>query len=549
MKMQNHSRRNFLKYSLGLTAGSVLFPGILSKVSGASRKKKPNVIIFMVDDMGWTDSSVYGSTFYETPNLERLAKDGMMFTNAYAANPLCSPTRASIMTGKNPDRTGVTTSWGHLPAVDPSIPESGPSWQQVLIPHPRTYLPSEEYTLAEAMKDARYSTGFIGKWHLGKPSIYWPDKQGFDLNIGGSGLHGPKTYFSPYENAVLEDGPEGEHITDRLTSEAIKFIDDNKSKPFFLCLWTYSVHTPLQAKKELIAKYDKKKDLRGIHNCSLYAAMIETMDTNLGRLLDALEKMKLDKDTIIIFASDNGPTKSVVKDGHEASNAKPLRGKKGTLYEGGIRIPMIVRWPGVVKAQCRSDEIVTTTDFYPTVLDMVGESPKPGQVTDGISFVPVLKQQGHLRRDAIYFHSPQGLPVDKTGKVNKVHVSGSVIRRGDWKLIRRYATNEYFPRYELFNLKDDLGEIHNLATEYPDRVRQMELLLDKYLEKCVVPLPKLNPDFKESDLLKLKEQYRKTAKRSFNKELSAMYCRPDTTENNEKLLELQRQFLQNTKKK
>jgi len=209
---------------------------------------------------------------------------------------------------------------------------------------------------------------------------------------------------------------------------------------------------------------------------------------------------------------------------------------------------MFVRWPGVVKPQTRSDEIVTTTDFYPTVLDMVGETPKPGQVTDGISFVPVLKQQGHLPRDAVYFHSPQGLPVDKNGKVNSVHVSGSVIRQGDWKLIRRYATNEYFPRYELFNLKDDLGEIHNLSTEYPDRVRHMELLLDKYLEKCAAPLPKPNPDFKESDLLKLKQQYRKTAKPNLNKELSDMYCRPDIPENNEKLLELKRLFLQSTKK-
>jgi arylsulfatase A-like enzyme len=444
--------------------------------------------------MGWVDSGIYGSTYFETPNVDRFASQGMMFTDAHSANPLCSPTRASIMTGKNPDRLGITVPWCHEPPVEASIPGSGPSWQKMLTPRPRTYLPHSEYTLAQAMKDGGYQTGFIGKWHLGHQP-YYPENHGFDFNIAGCELWGPPSYFSPYRNPRLEDGPDGEHITDRLTTEAIDYIHSNKDRPFFLCLWTYAVHSPYQAKPALVKKYRGKKDPRGLQASEVMGGMIECMDTNFGRLLDAIDKEGIAGNTVVIFNSDNGPSKGVV-DGVPVSTAYPLRGMKGHLYEGGTRVPLIIRWPGVVEPGSSCREVVTSTDMYPTVLEMAGIEPRKEQARDGVSLLPLVEQTGKLDRDTIFCHLPQGDAFSGPNSQNSNHVSGTYVRKGPWKLIRRYDSNIHFPnRYELFNLDDDIGETTNLAFEHPDKVRKLLSLMEDYLEDTEALLPILNPAF------------------------------------------------------
>lgn len=463
-------------------------------------KDKPNIVFVLIDDMGWGDSGVYGSTFFETLNIDRFATQGMMFSDAHSANPLCSPTRASIMTGKNPDRLGITSPWCHMPPAEPSIPEVGPEWQKMLTPSSRTYLPHSEYTLAKAMKDGGYQTCFIGKWHLGHEP-YYPDTHGFDVNIAGCELPGPPSYFSPYNNPRLRDGPEGEHLTDRLASEAIEYIRSHKERPFFLCLWTYAVHSPYQAKPELIEKYRKKEDPRGLQSSAVMGGMIEAADTNFGRLLDALDEKGMADDTIVIFNSDNGPSKGVV-DGIPVSTAYPLRGLKGHLYEGGTRVPLIVRWPGRVEAGSRCDETVTSTDLYSTVLEAAGIEPRNEQALDAESILPLLDQRGKLNRDTIYCHFPQGGAFSGPKIQNSNHVAGTYVRKGPWKLIRRYDSNIHFPnRYELFNLSEDLGETTNRAFENPEKVRELNALIDAYLEdtKALVPAP--NPAYEPSSRL------------------------------------------------
>ena len=456
--------------------------------------KKPNIIYVLIDDMGWVDSGVYGSTYFETPSVDRFASEGMMFTDAHSANPLCSPTRCSIMTGKNPDRVGITSPWCHKPPEDANIPDDGPPWQKMLTPRPRTYLPHSEYTLAQAMKDGGYETCFIGKWHLGHEP-YYPDSHGFDVNIAGCELPGPPSYFSPYRNPRLEDGPDGEHITDRLTTEAIDYIHTHKDDPFFLCLWTYAVHSPYQAKPDLIEKYRKKEDPRGLQASAVMGGMIECVDTNFGRLLDAVDREGIAEDTIVIFNSDNGPSKGVVE-GTPVSSAYPLRGMKGHLYEGGTRVPLIVRWPGKVQPGSVCSGTVTSTDMYPTVLEMAGILPKSEQVRDGVSILPLITQTGVLERDTIYCHFPQGDAFSGPKSQNANHIAGTYVRKGPWKLIRRYDSNIHFAnRYELFNLETDIGETTNLAFKYPDMVKELSGLIDSYLEdtRALVPIP--NPAF------------------------------------------------------
>jgi arylsulfatase A len=429
----------------------------------AATRQKLNFVFFLIDDMGWMDLACQGSKFYETPGIDRLASQGMRFTNAYAACPVCSPTRASIMTGRYPARLHLT-DWiaGH---VRPNAKLRIPDWTK--------YLPLEEITIAEALKPAGYATASIGKWHLGGPE-YWPDKQGFDLNFAGTNQGQPPSYFAPYKIQTIPSAPDGEYLTDRLAEEACKFIDANKARPFFVYLPHYAVHSPLMAKKDVIEKYKAKADPASGQKNATYAAMIQSVDECVGRVCAKLEELNLADRTVVIFMSDNGGVAGTT------SNA-PLRAGKGTLYEGGIREPMIVRWPGAVKPGTTSDEAVISVDFFPTILEMAGVAPDPQRVIDGISFVPVLKQAGKLTREAIYWHYPH---YHNT-------TPGGAIRAGDWKLI------EYFEdgRVELYNLREDLGETEDLAASMPEKAAELRKKLADWRKSVGAQMPTPNPDY------------------------------------------------------
>ena len=463
----------------------------------AETPRPPNILFILIDDMGWMDSTVYGSEYYDTPNVRRLAERSMMFTDAYAASPLCSPTRASILTGKYPARLAITAPAGHLPPLPPDkplLPSEGPAHQKVLIPQSKRFLPLEETTIAETLKEAGYRTGFMGKWHLGQPEQYWPQHQGFEVNIGGGGYPGPPSYFSPYRIKPLPDGPEGEHIADRLTDEALTYIEQHRDEPFSLFLWHYSVHAPYQAKEELIERYADRVDPRGKQDDPVMAGMLKSMDESIGRVLDRLDELELAENTIIIFFSDNGGNEydRVGPEKWLPTNNDPLRSGKGSIYEGGIRVPMFVCWPGVVEPGTKCSEVVSSIDFYPTLLEMAGVEPKPAKVLDGESLVPLLKQTGKLQREAVFCHFPHRTH-PPTGMLCQPCTS---VRKGDWKLIRFYDTSEEFPNpYELYNLQDDIGETNNLAEQMPLRVKELDALIDRFLEEtgAIVPVP--NPAY------------------------------------------------------
>lgn len=456
---------------------------------------RPNFIFILIDDMGWRDLSCYGSTFYETPNLDRLAAEGMRFTEAYAACPVCSPTRASILTGKYPATVGVT-NW------------IGGKTKGKLIDAPYIdHLPLEEKSLARALKEGGYNTWHVGKWHLGDRP-YYPDKHGFDVNIGGCSWGNPHNgYFSPWGIETLEDGPEGEYLTDRLTDEAIKLIEENEGKPFYLNLWYYTVHTPIQAKQEYIEKYEAKARAMGLDKVKtfeegeyfpcehkkhlrvkrrlvqsdpVYAAMIHILDENIGRLLKALDKAGQADNTVIIFTSDNGGLSTA--EGSPTCNA-PLNEGKGWMYEGGTREPLIVKWPGVTEPGSLCSVPVTSPDFYPTILEMAGLPLIPEQHVDGVSFVPLLKGADHLDREAIYWHYPH--------YGNQGGTPGSSIRMGDYKLIEFFEDG----RLELYNLREDIKEEHNLVDEEPERAREMQKMLAEWRRRVEAKIPEPNPDY------------------------------------------------------
>jgi arylsulfatase A-like enzyme len=487
------SRRSFLKNMAMAGLAATLLPR-----TGHAQPAKPNFLFILADDLGWKDLGCYGSTFYETPNLDRLATTGMRFTNAYAACPVCSPTRASILSGKYPARM-ATTDWFGAPQPDMAHKHRGTRDKPLL---PASYIPQlplEEESLAEALKDGGYSTFFAGKWHLGKEGFH-PEDQGFDVNKGGHhrGSPHPGGYFSPYGNPKLPDGPEGEHLPDRLARETNIFIDEHRDAPFLAYLSFYSVHTPLQARDDLIKKYEAKKAALGDHDPvwgkegprklrlvqehAVYAGMVEAMDAAVGKVLDHLDQRNIADNTIVIFMSDNGGLST--SEGHPTSNL-PLRAGKGWLYEGGIREPMIIRSPGVTKGGSVCDTPVTSTDFYPTMLEMANLPPKSAQHVDGVSLTPLLQGGTTLERDALYWHYPH--------YGNQGGTPGAAIREGDWKLI------EYFDDkpVELFNLAEDVGEQQNLAAAMPERVAQLRGKLDAWQKEVGARFPTANPNAKQ----------------------------------------------------
>jgi len=434
--------------------------------------------------MGWRDLGCCGSTYYETPNIDRLAAQGMMFSDAYTCGPNCAPTRASLMSGQYTPRHGIITVGNS---------DRGPEHLRKLIPQEtKTVLNAEITTIAEAIKPAGYVSASMGKWHLGNDPGHGPVGQGFDLNVGGYEAGHPRSYFSPYKNPELKDGPEGEYLTDRLTEEALKFIEANQDKPFFLYLPHYAVHTPIRAKKEMIAKYEAKEPSNGQGNPT-YAAMIESTDQGVGRMMAKLDELGLTDDTIVIFSSDNGGVGGYealgIKNGEITSNA-PLKGGKGMLYEGGIRVPLFVRWPGVVKPRTRCDEPVITVDFYPTLLEMAGAARPARQALDGQSILPLLRGAGSLKREAIFWHFPAYL--QGGGGTWRTTPAGAV-RKGQWKLIEFFEDG----RVELYDLVRDIGEKTNLADKMPEKAKELHNLLRNWRESVNAQVPTgLNPKYK-----------------------------------------------------
>ena len=460
--------------------GAVLLPLLLSAAPVPAPPKGPdrplNIVVLLVDDLGWADVSPNnGETFYETPNVERLAASGMRFTDAYAACPVCSPTRASLLTGKYPARLGLTT-WLGAPQ-----PEQAKGRDTVLLPAPYVdRLVLEEVTLAEALKDAGYVTYFAGKWHLGGVGFF-PEDQGFDEYYGGHRAGHPyKGYFSPYQFPNLEEGPEGEYLTDRLTDESVRFLErmgkleGDARKPFLLYLSYYTVHTPLQGRPDLVERFKEKKaglaidgeifgkegerKVRQVQEHAVYAAMVHSMDMGVGRILDALDANGFAEDTAVIFFSDNGGLST--SEGHPTSNL-PLRAGKGWLYEGGVREPCLVRWPGHTKPGAVSSVPVLSTDFYPTILEMAGLPPRPEQHVDGVSLAPVLTGEGELEPRTLFWHYPH--------YSNQGGRPSSALRKGKWKLIEHFEDG----RRELFDLATDVGEQTNLAAQHEDVVTEL----------------------------------------------------------------------------
>jgi len=453
-----------------------IFFFLLCMINLNAQKKitPPNILVILADDLGWADLSVYGSSFYETPNLDQLAKNGIKFTNAYATSPVCSPTRASLMTGKYPTKTGVT-DW------IPGRSEDGKqrAYEKIKTPSTSFQLALEEKTIAELAVENGYQTFFAGKWHLGEEEKYWPQYQGFQTNIAGwskgapSGRLNDSTggFFTPYKNPFISDGPVGEYLTDRLTNECIQFLEKKKAEPFFLFYSMYAVHNPLQAPKDLIQKYHAKQKKLGltdkdrfakdeewmqpeagwkrrlVQDNPVYAAMIENMDWNVGRLLNKLKELHLDENTLIVFTSDNGGLST-----SEGSNTvnDPFRAGKGWLYEGGIRVPLILYWKGKINTGHSVDLPVTSADLYPTLASVINTEYKKERLIDGENILPMLSQANKKR--TLFWHYPH--------YSNQGGKPSAAIRSGDYKLIYYYEDQTI----ELFDLANDAAEKNNIAS-------------------------------------------------------------------------------------
>jgi arylsulfatase A len=458
-----------MRNSLLAFAALVLGPPLAAH---AAAPPKPNVVLILADDLGWTDLACFGSDLHETPHLDRLAREGMKFTQNYSACTVCSPTRAALMTGKYPARLHIT-DW---------IPGAMPDNPRLLVPEWTKFLPLSEKTIADSFKAAGYATASIGKWHLGTEE-YYPDKHGFDLNIAGTDKPQPVTYFAPWQIPTLTEGRDGEYLTDRLGEEAVRFIERARDTPFFLYLPHFAVHLPVQGRADLVEKYQAKLKPGLTHANAAYAAMTESLDAAVGRVRAKLDELKLADRTIVIFTSDNGgriPTTS----------NKPLRFGKASAYEGGVRVPLIVHWPGVTKPGSVCDTPVITMDLFPTLLEMTG-APLPGSGSetgvpgrDGVSLVPLLKQNGELSRTDLFWHYPHHQHYQLGGAMPY-----GAVRSGDFKLI------EFFNdmRAELYNIRDDIGEEHDLAATMPDKAGELRARLHAWRDAVGAQMPTPNP--------------------------------------------------------
>ncbi len=449
--------------------------------SATSEESKLNVVLVLVDDLGWKDLGCYGSSYYQTPNIDRLSSEGMRFSDGYSACNVCSPTRAAIMTGKYPARL-LLTQWLPSGRWDPQKDKMREGRYV-------SNLALEEVTIAEALREADYKTAFFGKWHLGPLPYYYPEHQGFDVNVGGRDYGAPGSYFYPFEGSwkipttgkrlVKEtpvSGKEGDYLVDRLAEEADAFIRQHADEPFFVMLSHYAVHSPLQGKEEKVARYEKvDPDQR--QGDPKYAAMVESVDDSVGRIMNTLRELKIDQRTLVIFTSDNGGFA-------KATDNSPLRANKGSNYEGGIRVPLIVKWPGQVAAGSMSSEPVISTDFYPTILAAAGLPLRPHQHVDGANLVPVLREQGKIQRPAIYWHYPHY-------NQHPESFASGVVRAGDWKLIEDFETGQL----QLYNLASDLGEQDDLAKSNPGKAEELLRQLRAWRREVDADMMKPNPQY------------------------------------------------------
>jgi arylsulfatase A len=454
----------------------------------AVAESRMNVVFILVDDWGYADAGIQGSDFFETPNIDRFARQGLRFTQAYAAAPICSPTRAAILTGKFPARLDMTI-W-HEAAARQRI-----SKRKLIEAKAVPNLPLAEVTLAELFKQKNYATAHVGKWHLGQATFY-PEAQGFDLNVGGTYWGAPATFFHPFRGPWSKTDPElryvpvgtgkpGDYLTDKLTDHALRFIEQQQAQPFFLSLWFHTVHTPIEGKSKLVQHFQAKKPGK-IHNHCDYAAMVASLDENVGRILQRLDDLKLAENTVVILTSDNG--------GLDIPNAKsnriaptrnaPYRSGKGTLYEGGIRVPLMIRWPGVTTAGNECKEMVSSQDFYATLAEAAGHRAADLPRHDGENLGPLLKNpRQRLSRKTLYWHYPH---------YYSRMTPASAVRDGDWKLIHYYEDD----RLELFNLQDDPAETKNLATVLLTRTQALQVKLNAWRQQTDAKAPTANPDWK-----------------------------------------------------
>ena len=469
-------RRGFL----GAVAASALMAGC--ETAAAEKERPPNIVFMLIDDMGYADIGCFGSTFYETPNIDRLAKSGMRFTQAYAACPVCSPTRASIMTGKYPARLKLTDF-----LKGSKSPEDSPLLPALY----RDELPLEEVTVAEVLRQAGYATGHVGKWHLGKKG-FWPEDQGFQFNYGGCYSGMPRSYFWPdwEDNPPIKGSFDGEYLADRLTDEACRFIEAHQTKPFYLNFCHHSVHVPLQAKADKVAKYEAKlaahPPLPGQQHNAVYAAMVESVDDSVGRVMETLKRCGIEQDTLFIFFSDNGGLS--VEEGKltPATTNAPLRDGKGYLHEGGLREPMVMSWPGTVPPGTQCETPVCSIDFLPTLAALGKTTPETAGARDidGVDLSKLMvAPDAPLPREALYWHYPHFS--------NQGGRPGGAVRMGDWKLIENYEVGDL----ELYNLKQDVGERNNLAKSEPERANKMLEKLRAWRRLVDANMPRPNPHF------------------------------------------------------
>lgn len=453
-----------------------------NSTEGTDRAERPNIVMVMVDDLGLYDLNCYGFDAVDTPQANQLAKDGMLFTNAYAGAPVCSPSRAATISGQSPARLHLTNhiSTKHFAPENP-----------VLLNAPELKaLPPETITYAEMLSDAGYICGFFGKWHLSLSD--WakggrvhnentlPDKQGFVNNVGGNGNGGPPGgWFSPYKNPYLENGPEGEYLPERLANEAVAFIKEHQDRPFMVNMWNYTVHSPIKTTEELTNKYKARKRAGAEIGNPVYSGMIEAADTVLGRILETLDELGLRDNTLVILTSDNGGFNYVAPD-----DKPKLRGTKGYLYEGGLRVPMIVRWPGKVEPATVNDTQVTHLDFFPTFMEAAQIEIPSELPLDGVSIVPTLTGGTKLERDAIYFHYPNYAWHAK----NRL---GGVIIEGDYKLLNWYDDDSV----ELYNLAEDFSEQHDLSKQNPELSYRLKRKLKLWLKQVEANMPVKNPNY------------------------------------------------------
>ncbi|MCU0913499.1 MAG: sulfatase [Planctomycetes bacterium] len=477
--------------------------GVLS--SPAPAANRPNILFIMADDLGWRDLGCFGSTFHQTPNLDRLAARGVRFTQAYAANPLCSPTRCSVLTGLWPARTGITAPVCHVPQVilEKQLVKGNPN-MPVLVANSVTRLQTDYVTLPKVLRDAGYRTGHFGKWHLGAEP-YSALQHGFDVDWPHWPGPGPAgSYVAPWKfPAALKIGSQpGEHIEDTVSAHVVQFIRENRDRPFYVNYWPFSVHAPYDAKDELVAKYRRRIDPANPQRNPVYGAMVQSLDEGVGCVLAALEECGLAERTIIVFFSDNGGISWSGTSGaaqHKSARFQadmtapptsnlPLRNGKASLYEGGVREPCIIVWPGVTKPGTTNDTVIQSIDWMPTLLEMAGVSLPPEAKPDGVSFAPIFKG-GTLARDTIFCHFPHDTPASGQHP-------GTSVRQGDWKLIRLYAQNDDgTDQFELYNLPDDPGEAKNLAAAEPRRARELNALITKFLADTGAVVPVRNPGY------------------------------------------------------